>query len=412
MKKEVVAIVVGGGPAPGINGVISAATIEATNEGKKVIGIFGGFKSLFSGNKNCALPLSINDVSRIHTTGGSILRTSRDPIDAAKERFDTLKETLKALKVRYLITIGGDGTAFMARWIERQSRGQISVVHVPKTIDNDLSLPGGQSSFGYQTARHWGVEIVKNIMEDAKTTGRWYFITTMGRYSGHLALGIGKAAGAPLTLIPEEFPEQRLSFKKVADILEGAIIKRLSMGRDHGVVILAEGISSKFDITELESFEAIPKDELGRIRFSEIQLGRILKDLVKSSLESRGIKLTIVGKNVGYELRAADPIPFDIEYTRNLGYGAVRFLINGGTGAMIVFDEGKLRPLSFVEMVDHTTGKTKVRLVDVRSENYEVGRNYMIRLEKEDFSAKNIRALARAANLSAREFTQRFSYLL
>lgn len=412
MRKEVVAIVVGGGPAPGINGVISAATIEAINEGKQVIGIFGGFKSLFSGDKKCAVPLKINDISRIHTTGGSILRTSRDPIDTAKERFDTLKATLKALKVRYLITIGGDGTAFMARWIESKARGQISVVHVPKTIDNDLYLPGGQSSFGYQTARHWGVEIVKNIMEDAKTTGRWYFITTMGRYSGHLALGIGKAAGAPLTLIPEEFPEQRLSFKKVADILEGSIIKRLSMGRDHGVVILAEGISSKFDKTELESFETVLKDELGRIRFSEIQLGRILRDLVKSSLASRGIKLTIVEKNVGYELRAADPIPFDIEYTRNLGYGAVRFLINGGTGAMIVFDEGKLRPLSFVEMVDHTTGKTRVRLVDIRSENYEVGRNYMIRLEKEDFRAKNIPALAKAANLSTREFTERFSYLV
>lgn len=412
MKKEVVAIVVGGGPAPGINGVISAATIEAANEGKQVIGIFGGFRSLFSGDKDCAVPLTINDVSRIHTTGGSILRTSRDPIDTAKDRFETLKATLKALKVRYLITIGGDGTAFMARWIERQSRGQISVVHVPKTIDNDLHLPGGQSSFGYQTARHWGVEIVNNVMEDAKTTGRWYFITTMGRYSGHLALGIGKAAGAPLTLIPEEFPEPRLSFKKVADILEGSIIKRLSMGKDHGVAILAEGISSKFDIKELETFESIEKDELGRIRFSEIQLSRIMRDLVKDSLEARGINLTIVEKNVGYELRAADPIPFDIEYTRNLGYGAVRFLLNGGTGAMIVFDEGKLRPLSFVEMVDHTTGKTKVRLVDIRSENYEVGRNYMIRLEKEDFSSKNLRKLAAAAHVSVKEFTERFSYLV
>ncbi len=412
MKKEVVAIVVGGGPAPGINGVISAATIEAANDGKQVIGIFGGFRSLFSGDKDCAVPLTINDVSRIHTTGGSILRTSRDPIDTAKERFETLKATLKALKVRYLITIGGDGTAFMARWIERQSRGQISVVHVPKTIDNDLHLPGGQSSFGYQTARHWGVEIVNNVMEDAKTTGRWYFITTMGRYSGHLALGIGKAAGAPLTLIPEEFPEPQLSFKKVADILEGSIIKRLSMGKDHGVAILAEGISSKFDIKELETFESIEKDELGRIRFSEIQLSRIMRDLVKNSLEARGINLTIVEKNVGYELRAADPIPFDIEYTRNLGYGAVRFLLNGGTGAMIVFDEGKLRPLSFVEMVDHTTGKTKVRLVDIRSENYEVGRNYMIRLEKEDFTSHNLRKLAAAARISVKEFTERFSYLV
>ncbi|MEW6109030.1 MAG: diphosphate--fructose-6-phosphate 1-phosphotransferase [Nitrospirota bacterium] len=412
MKKEVIAIVVGGGPAPGINGVISAATIEAVNEGKEVIGIIGGFKGLFAGDRRCAVPLKIEEVSRIHTSGGSILRTSRDPVENAKERFKVLLSTLKALNVRYLITIGGDGTAFMARWIEKESRGKLSLVHVPKTIDNDLYLPGGRSSFGYQTARHWGVEIVKNIMEDARTTGRWYFITTMGRYSGHLALGIGKAAGATVTLIPEEFGDGSLSIRKVADMLEGSIVKRLSMGKDHGVAILAEGISSKFDIRELESFAEIERDELGRIRLSGIHLGIILKDIVKKNLESRGIKLTIVDKNIGYELRAADPIPYDIEYTRNLGYGAVRFLINGGTGAMIVFDEGRLRPVSFVEMADPVSGKTKVRLVDINSENYEVGRNYMIRLGKEDFSSENAANLAKAARLSVKEFKKRFSYLV
>jgi 6-phosphofructokinase 1 len=399
MRKGVIAIVVGGGPAPGINGVISAATIEAVNKGKEVIGIYGGFRSLFAGDRKCAIPLKIDDVSRIHSSGGSIIRTSRDP-------------TLKALKIRYLITIGGDGTAFMARWIEKESRGKIAVVHVPKTIDNDLYLPGGRSSFGYQTARHWGVEIVNNLMVDAKTTGRWYFITTMGRNSGHLALGIGKAAGATISLIPEEFGEKRLSLRELSDIIEGAIIKRRAMSKDHGVAVLAEGLSGRLDLGELETHHEIEKDELGRIRFSEIPIGRILKDTVKESLQSRGIHLTIVNKTVGYELRAADPIPFDIEYTRNLGYGAVRFLLHGGTGAMIVFDEGRLRPVSFVEMFDHVTGKIKVRLVNIDSENYKVGRKYMIRLEKEDFQAKKAPGLARAAHLSVKGFKKRFSYLV
>lgn len=412
MKKEVIAIVVGGGPAPGINGVISAATIEAINKGKKVIGIFGGFRSLFYGNKSCGIPLTIKDVSRIHFSGGSILRTSRDPIDDTHEKFKTLLATLKALKVRYLITIGGDGTAYMAWWIEKATRGKIAVVHVPKTIDNDLQLPGGQSSFGYQTARHWGVELVNNIMVDAKTTGRWYFITTMGRYTGHLALGIGKAAGATITLIPEEFSEKKLSIRKVADILEGSIIKRLAMGKDHGVAVLAEGISSKLDMKKLESYGETEKDELGRIRFSEIQLGDILKDMVKNSLGSRGIRLKIIDKNIGYELRAADPIPFDIEYTRNLGYGAVRFLLQGGTAAMIVFDEGKLRHVPFVEMVNHDTQKIKVRLVDIDSETYRVGRKYMIRLEKGDFAPGKISRLAKVAHMSVNEFRRRFSYLI
>ncbi len=409
--KDIVGIIVGGGPAPGINGVISSAAIEAINEGKSVLGIMGGFKSLFNGDKSSAIPLTIDDVSRIHTQGGSILRTSRDYPDRVKEKFKVLMATLKQLGIRYLITIGGEGTLFMANWIEKEARGSINVVHVPKTIDNDIPLPGGVSTFGYQTARHWGVEIVKNIMEDAKTTGRWYFITTMGRHAGHLALGMGKAAGATITLISEEF-EEKLSLKKVADMLAGSIIKRLSMGKDHGVAVLAEGIAEKFDLEELSTFEHLEKDETGRIRLSEIQLGRVLKNIVKNILDSFGIKVTIVDKNIGYELRAADPIPFDIEYTRNLGYGAVRYLLRGGTGSMITFFEGRLRPIPFVEVIDYATGRVKVRTVDISSETYEVGRKYMIRLEKEDFEGENLERLAKTANLTPEEFKKRFGYLL
>ncbi len=405
-------IIVGGGPAPGINGVISTAVIESATNGMPVVGISGGFKALFEGGRRCAVPLTIDDVSRIHTQGGSILRTSREYPERAKERFKTLMSTLKRLGIRYLITIGGEGTLFMANWIERESRGTISVVHVPKTIDNDIPLPGGVSTFGYQTARHWGVEIIENIMEDAKTTGRWYFITTMGRHAGHLALGMTKASGATICLIPEEFGEAKLSFRRVADILTCSIIKRLAMQRDHGVAVLAEGISEKFDMKELNHCEQLESDETGRIRLSEIQLGRVLKYFVKKDLQSMGINITIVDKNIGYELRAANPIPYDVEYTRNLGYGAVSYLLRGGTGAMIVVYEGRLMPVPFVETIDPATGKVKVRTVDITSETYTVGRKYMIRLEKEDFLPANLRKLAGAANLTASEFRSRFGYLL
>ena len=411
-RKEIVGIIVGGGPAPGINGVISSATIEAINEGKAVVGIVGGFKTLFEGDTSRVIPLTINDVSRLHTEGGSILRTSRDYPDRIKEKMKVLMSTLKKIGIKYLVTIGGEGTLFMASLIEKEARGSMSVVHVPKTIDNDIPLPGGAPTFGYETARHWGVEIVKNVMEDAKTTGRWYFITTMGRYAGHLALGIGKAAGATITIISEEFKEEKISLKKVADILAGSIIKRLSMGRDHGVAILAEGLAERLDPEELKQHEQLEDDETGRTRLSEIQLGRILKNFVKKTLESMGIRLTIVDKNVGYELRAADPIPFDVEYTRNLGYGAVRYILRGGTGSMIVFENGYLRPIPFVEMIEYSTGKVKVRLVDITSENYEAGRKYMIRLEKEDFSGESLKQLAQTVNLSPQSFKDRFGYIL
>lgn len=124
-----------------------------------------------------------------------------------------------------------------------------------------------------------------------------------------------------------------------------------------------------------------------------------------------GINPTIVDKNIGYELRSADPIPYDIEYTRNLGYGAVRYLLRGGTGAMITFEEGHLRPIPFVELLDYKTGKVKIRKVDITSENYEVGRKYMIRLEKEDFDEGRSRALAEVVKMSEEQFRERFFYV-
>jgi 6-phosphofructokinase 1 len=372
----------------------------------------GGFKTLFEGNKDGIMPLTIDDVSRIHVQGGSILRTSRDKPENAKEKFKVLMSTLKQLNIKYLITIGGDGTLFMAKWIESEGRGQINVVHTPKTIDNDIPLPGGFSTFGYQTARHVGVKIINNIMEDARTMGRWYFISTMGRHTGHLALGIGMASGATITLIPEEFAEEKVSIQKVADILTGSIIKRLSLGKDYGVAILAEGIAEKFDMDELSKCENIEKDEIsGKIRLSDIQLGRILKAIVKDNLKAYGITPNIVSMNMGYELRAAGPIPFDVEYTRNLGYGAVRYLLKGGTGAMVAFLEGRIISIPFVDMAN-ADGSIKIRKLNINGEGYGVARNYMIRLEKEDFEAGRIKRIADIAGLAPDKFKERFQYIL
>lgn len=336
--------------------------------------------------------------------------TSRDYPDRVKERFRVLLRTLRDLKIRYLITIGGEGTAFMANWIQKEAKDWLSVAHVPKTIDNDIPLPGGMPTFGYETARHWGVEIVKNIMEDARTMERWYFVTTMGRHAGHLALGIGKSSGATITLIPEEFQEKVLPLKKISDILTGSIIKRLAMGRTHGVAVLAEGIAEKLDINELSRYEYLEKDETGRIRLSEIQLGRILKHEVKNNLKGYGLNITIVDKNIGYELRAAAPIPFDVEYTRNLGYGAVKFLLEGGKGSVITFHEGKLHPVAFEELTNED-GRISPRLVDINSETYMVGRIYMIRLERDDFKREMLKRLSKVCSLGPEEFKKRYFYL-
>src|SRR5213076_2027031 len=97
-------------------------------------------------------------------------------------------------------------------------------------------------TFGFETARHLGVGIVRNLAEDARTTSRWYLIVSMGRAAGHLALGIGKAAAATLTIIPEEFCGKPVTLEALCDILVGAIIKRRSRRLPFGVAVLAEGL--------------------------------------------------------------------------------------------------------------------------------------------------------------------------
>ncbi len=406
------AIVVGGGPAPGINGVISAATVEAVNRGLDVVGIMDGFKWLFRGDTSKIIKLTHKNAWPVHRKGGSILRISRDFPDDPKKAFNVMITALKKLKINYLITIGGDGTSYVAREIEKRTKGAISIVHVPKTIDNDLPLPGGAPTFGFETARHWGTEIVENIIEDARSTGRWYFITTMGRHTGHLTLGIGKAAGATLTLIPEEFREKTLKFSKVADILESSILKRLSQGYTYGVALLAEGLSGRMDIKDLARYEMLENDERGLLRLSEIQLGRIMQHVVHNQLITRGLNVKIVHKTIGYELRAAKPIPFDAEYTRNLGYSAVKHLLKGKSGALISFYEGKLKPIPLKKIIDPSTQRTRVRYVNINADPFIVGRQYMIRLEEEDFNPPAITRMAKIAKMTAAEFRDRFEYLV
>src|SRR5213076_1430739 len=259
-------ILVGGGPAPGINAVIAAATIEARNHGLRVLGCYDGFKWLVEGDTEHATELTINELSRIHFDGGSIIRTSRTNPARTPEGVGRVAETLKRLGVDYLITIGGDDTAFAVSRVARALPG-LAVAHVPKTIDNDLPLPSDIVTFGFTTACNLGKELVRNLMQDASTTERWFFVTVMGRHAGHLALGIGGAAAATLTVVAEEFPEGQVSLDRVADILEGAILKRRVHGREHGVALLAEGISEKLDPATLGDVE---RDAYGNVRLAEL----------------------------------------------------------------------------------------------------------------------------------------------
>ncbi len=406
------AILVGGGPAPGINSVIGAATIRCVLQDVEVVGIRDGFEWLMQGNIDHVEPLTIDAVSRIHFRGGSYIGISRNNPTEDPQALENTVISLLRLNVSQLITIGGDDTMYSAMKLEEKAAGRIRVVHVPKTIDNDLDLPPYVNTFGFQTARHYGVEIVKNLMVDARTTSRWYFVITMGRKAGHLALGIGKAAGATLTLIPEEFP-QPTRLKEVVDTLVGAIIKRLSYGRRDGVGVIAEGLVLGIDAGDLAQLEEVERDAHGNVRIAEVNIGEILKAQVQKRLKEFGLKTTVVAKNIGYELRCADPIPADMEYTRDLGYCAAKYLLSGGNAVMISTQGGNFVPVPFAEMLDPVTGRAKIRLVDVHSTRYAIARRYMIRLRRDDFEDPHeLAKFAATAGMSLQQFREAFGYLI
>jgi 6-phosphofructokinase len=407
------AIVCAGGPAPGINSVIGAATIRACLSNVEVLGIQEGFRWLIDGDTSRVVALTIADTSRIHFRGGSMLGISRANPTKRPEHMRAVLDSLARLDVGMLVTIGGDDTAFTAYKLAQAAEGRLRVVHVPKTIDNDLDLPHDICTFGYQTARAVGVDIVHNLMVDAKTTGRWYFVVAMGRKAGHLALGIGKAAGATLTLIPEEFQSRPVRLRTIVDTLVGSIVKRLASGREDGVVVLAEGLAEVVapeDIAELETAE---RDEHGHVRLEEVSFGDVCKARVRERLTELGVKATIVAKNIGYEVRCADPIPFDLEYTRDLGYCAAKYVIEGGTNALVSIQQGRFTPVPFDRIMDPQTGRMRVRMVDTDSDQYRIAFAYMLRLKRADFDdPRELARLAAVANMTPERFREQMAYLV
>ncbi len=424
-SRERLAIVVGGGPAPGINGVIASVTIEAIHRGLEVVGVHNGFQNLVAGDVTKAQVLHVNDVAPYYIRGGSLLGTSRT--NPAKNPADmrNVLESLKKLNVKYLVTIGGDDTAYSGSQVYKQAGGAVKVAHVPKTIDNDLPLPPGIPTFGFETARHLGVQTARALHEDARTTTRWYIIVSMGRAAGHLALGIGKAAAATLTIIPEEFRGKSISLDHLCDLILGSMIKRKVEGKPYGLVVLAEGLiesigekglSQAMSDEELSRYGKIERDPHGHLRLGEIEFGRMIRDRISRQLDGLGMKTTMIDKDLGYELRCADPIPFDAEYTRDLGYGAVKFLMSDESakyGAIVSVVGGQLKPLKFEDMIDPATLRMRPRIVDVDSVSYEAACKYMTRLDRDDLDhPETLATLAAAVKMSAADFKKRFDYVV
>lgn len=426
-------MLVGGGPAPGINGVIASVTIDAiTKHGMEVIGFVNGFRHLVEGSTTDNIKLTVDDVAPYYMRGGSILGTSRTNPAKKEEDMAKVLKVFADMGITALVTIGGDDTAYSSSQVAKRvgpgaPRGPndkpfMRVCHVPKTIDNDLPLPEGTPTFGFETARHYGVMTTRALHADAKTTGRWYIIISMGRAAGHLALGIGKASASTITIIPEEFRGTPVTLENVCDLIIGAILKRRSQGKNFGVAVLAEGLiesigekgllSALGGEENLKLFGNLERDPHGHMRLGELEFGRMVKEALKKRLKDIGMKVDFIDKDLGYELRSADPIPFDLEYTRDLGYGALKFLsseLATQFGAVISFVDGRLVPLSFESMILPESQRMRPRKVNVDSESFECARRYMIRLENSDFAdEEKLKKLAALTNLNPAQFRERF----
>jgi len=405
---DALAILVGGGPAPGINGVIASAAMEAFKCGLRAIGIYDGYRDLAAGRTPQTVELNFDRVSRIHTAGGSILRTSRTNPAKDDATLERSVASLRALGLRYLVCIGGDDTTYGAAKIAERTKGRIGVATVPKTIDNDLPLPENAPTFGFETARSVGAGILESLMGDARTTERWYVVVCMGRKSGSLALGMCKAAGSTLAILPEGFSE-KATLASVTDTIVGAIVKRRAFGRAHGIAVVAEGIAERIWDDVFSTGENLGRDSFGNVRLADVPLGVVLRDAVRGRCEEIGVDSVVHAKDIGYELRCAKPVPFDVDYTRTLGYGAVRYLVDGGSGALIALEGGNVRPISLEALLDPATGRIRTRQVDLTTEAYRVARDYMVYLEPSDFSdAAKLEGLAAQTNLRPAAFSTAF----
>jgi len=407
IRKPVLGILVGGSPAPGVNGVICSVTLEAINKGCEVVGIYEGYKRLREG-KSKTISFKVQDVTRIQTKGGSILRTSKMQLTSPQET-DNVLRVLEHLRVRYLVTIGGTATAYSTTLVAAAAKAakfKLSVVHVPKTIFNDLPLPENSRTFGFTTARQVGCSLVQMFSQDAATMVRWYILTCVGVNSGHLTLGIGKAAAAHITIIPEEFPKgKKVVFSELVDIIEAGIYKRRVNENNYGIVVLCEGLVDLMDEKEV-------KEKWGDLDSGHQDLGRHIVAELQARFKKTGLVITTVARNIGTECRAADPSAADILLSRDLGFGATRFLLDGGTGCMITIKSGSIYPVPLTDLIDPKTGKCAIRQVDISKIAFQVAQNYMIKLKKSDLEDKAfLQKVAHAASMSIEQFVERYKYI-
>lgn len=409
-----VAILFAGGPAPAANAVISTAASSFLKNGIEVIGLKHGYSNL--ADYDPAKPLIEGKhyvkftgeyLSRTRGSQGIMLGTARTNPGKKVSHPDHLKDkelsaplnrtyqALLSLGVDALISIGGDDTLKTANKMKlyQDTLGpdakKLPVVHLPKTIDNDYH--GIDFTFGFFTAVEALSNEIRNLIYDA-AAGRAYFIAeTMGRSAGWLAYGAAIAGEASLVVSVEDIrgpfareeeieidgkkkKRRTMNFGAVVELIVDTMIAREKAGKEFGVIVLAEGLAELLSASELQG---IPRDDHGHIAVAEVQLNRLFaKEVAKAYKAKTGKDRKINGVQLGYEVRCAKPLAYDVMLGSQLGVGAYRALIEKGLNGVMVSVEGqlKLKYVPFETLVDPKTLVTVVRHIEPDSDFHQLAR--------------------------------------
>jgi len=371
-SKRSVAILCSGGPAPGINTVVCSIAKVFLKDGYRVIGINHGAKTLFTDNVD-TVDIDFDMADQYFNRGGSFLKMSRYKPDNSEFKADFFINN----NVELLVTVGGDDTASTANRITKfLNKKDLAVrnIHVPKTIDNDLPLPDRLPTFGYHSAKNEGVRIASTVYEDARTSGNWFVVSSMGREAGHLAFGIGAACHYPMIIIPEMFKDVEVTFDRIIKLMVSSIIKRKIYGVDYGAIIISEGVFHFMSDKEIvNSGIKFSFDDHGHPELGKVSKAHIFNVLLSEKLNELGIKVKSRPVEIGYEVRCCPPTAFDLKYCTLLGYGVKQLFDEGKSGCIVVcHNNGRVLPLYLEDVEDPKTGKITPRLVDTQAQDYKM----------------------------------------
>ncbi len=369
--KDTIVILAGGGPAPGINTVISTVAKTFLKDGYRVLGLHDGYKNLFKKEKELE-EIDFMWADDIQKQGGSALRMSRYKPKSEEFNPDFFVEN----NIKLLVTIGGDDTASTANRISKylnENNVPIQNIHVPKTIDNDLPLPDGNPTFGYYSAKDAAVHLVQTVYEDARTSGNWFVLSAMGREAGHLAFGMTSACHCPMVIIPEMFNKTEVTLDAIINLMVSSIVKRKLLGVEYGVIIISEGVFHFMTDAEIEkSGVAFTYDEHGHPELGNVSKAHIFNLLLQQRLKLLGLSVKSRPVEIGYGIRCVQPNGYDLTYCSLLGYGVKKLFKQGVTGAMVTTNpKGEIIPL-YLKDVEDENGKIKPRLVNLNGPKAEL----------------------------------------